>query len=146
MTKEIIGKVLDKAKDDSFRFVSKKYFNARFVEVSVTQITSGAKIIGEIISKETFNPYFDKPTDIRYIDDSDEGLASKSLYIATVESLVLIEKHNRCEALYPPTPGSNVFEADESDIKIALGLDNEGIDIGPLKDVKELFNKINHDK
>ena len=87
MTKEIIGKVLDKAKDDKFQIVSKKYFHARFIEVSIDQMAKGAKIIGEITSKETLNPYFDKPTDIRYLADEDETPTSKSLYFSNILNL-----------------------------------------------------------
>lgn len=145
MTREIIGKVLDKAKDDKFQIVSKKYFNVRFVEVPIDQLAKGAKIIGEISSIETLNPYFDKPTDIRYLADDDETPTSKSLYIFNVESLAVIENHKRHEISYPPIPGTNVFEADESDMRVALGLNDSGIDIGYLKDGRGLFLKINHD-
>jgi DNA helicase HerA-like ATPase len=146
MTREIIGKVLDKAKDDKFQIVSKKYSHARFIEVTIDQMAKGAKIIGEISSTETLNPYFDKPTDIRYLADDDETPTSKSLYISNVESLAIIENHNRGEILYPPIPGTNVFEADESDIRLALGLSESGIDIGYLKDGRGLFLKIKHDQ
>lgn len=146
MTREIIGKVLDKAKEDKFQIVSKKYFHARFVEVSIDQMVKGAKIIGEISSTETLNPYFDKPTDIRYLADDDETPTSKSLYISNVESLAVIENHKRHEISYPPIPGSNVFEADEPDMRVALGLNESGIDIGYLKDGRGLFLKINHDR
>src|SRR4030042_1419692 len=109
MTRAIIGKVLDKAKDDKFQIGSKKYFHVRFVEVPIDQMAKGAKIIGEISSIETLNPYFDKPTDIRYLADDDETPTSKSLYISNVESLAVIENHKRHEISYPPIPSTNVF-------------------------------------
>jgi uncharacterized protein len=146
MTREIIGKVLDKAKEDKFQIVSKKYSHVRFVEVPIDQMLKGAKIIGEITGTETLNPYFDKPTDIRYLADDDETPASKSLYISNVESLAVIENRKRYKMSYPPIPGTNVFEADESDMRVALGLNDSGIDVGYLKDGRGLFLKINQDQ
>ena len=146
MTGEIIGKILDKAKGDRFQIVSKKYSHVHFVSVPINQMENGAKIIGEISSTETLNPYFDKPTDIRYLADDDETPTSKSLYISNVESLAVIVNNEKQEKSYPPIPGTNVFEADESDIRIALGLIESGIDIGHLKDGRGLFLKINQDR
>ena len=71
---DIIGKVLDKAKTDSFQFVSKKPFKAKFVEVKIDHIPPDAKIVGEITEKEAINPYFERPADIRYVKDKDEGV------------------------------------------------------------------------
>jgi len=78
---EIIGKVLDKAKPDSFSFVSTKFYDAKFVELKVDYIDKGLKLIGEIIEKETLNPYFEKPTDIKYINEKDESIIARSLYV-----------------------------------------------------------------
>jgi DNA helicase HerA-like ATPase len=141
---ETIGKVLDKAKTDSFQFVSKKPFKAKFVEVKIDHISSNARIIGEITEKESINPYFERPADIRYVKDNDEGVNVRSLYVSKVDILALINNGERTEVLFPPLPGSNVSEAKESNVKIALSLGESGIDIGYLKGYKNLPFKILH--
>jgi len=130
---EIIGKVLDKAKPDSFSFVSTKFYDAKFVELKVDYIDKGLKLIGEIIEKETLNPYFEKPTDIKYINEKDESIIARSLYVSKVKPLAMVKDGKRYEVLSPPLPGSNVFVAEESDIRVALELEDKGIDIGFLK-------------
>lgn len=141
---ETIGKVLDKAKTDSFQFVSKKPFTAKFVEVKIDHISPDAKIIGEIIEKESINPYFERPADIRYVKDNDEVVNVRSLYVSKVDILALINNGERTEVSFPPLPGSNVFEAKEANVKIALSLGESGIDIGHLKGYKNLPFKILH--
>ena len=141
---DIIGKVLDKAKTDSFQFVSKKPFKAKFVEVKIDHISSDARIIGEITEKESINPYFERPADIRYVKDNDEGVNVRSLYVSKVDIFALINNGERTEVSFPPLPGSNVFEAKESNVRIALSLGESGIDIGHLKGYKNLPLKIPH--
>lgn len=133
MPEEVIGKVLDKANTESFQFVSTRFFQTDFVKVKVDHAGKGARIIGEIVSKEAINPYFDKPTIIRYIEENDENIIRHSLYLSKVKPLALIHNDIAGEVDFPPLPGSNVFPAEESDISIALGLEKEGIDIGYLK-------------
>jgi hypothetical protein len=101
---ETIGKVLDKAKTDSFQFVSKKPFKAKFVEVKIDHISPDAKIIGEITEKESINPYFERPADIRYVKDNDEGVNVRSLYVSKVDILALINNGERTEVSFPPLP------------------------------------------
>lgn len=139
---KIIGKVLDKANTDYFYFVSTEYFDANFVEVNVDHVYSGAIIIGEIIGKESLNPYFEKPTDIRYVDSEDEQVAKRSLFQAKVRAIAIINGEKRFEVSFPPKPGTNVLKAKEADIRIALGLLTEGIDIGTLSDYNGLPFKI----
>ena len=133
---ETIGKVLDKAKTDSFQFVSKKPFKAKFVEVKIDHISNNARIIGEITEKESINPYFERPADIRYVKDKDEGVNVRSLYVSKVDILTLINNGERTEVSFPPLPGSNVFEAKEADIRLALDLKESGMDIGNLTGYK----------
>jgi len=130
---EIIGKVLDKATPNGFLFVSTKYFNVKFVEIRADHISNGSKIIGEIIEREALNPYFERPTDVRYINEKDETIMERSLYVARVNPLAIVQNGEQTEVSFPPLPGSNVYEAKEPDIRIALRLQNEGIDIGVLK-------------
>mgnify|MGYP001605199728 CR=1 FL=1 len=118
--KKIIGKVLEKANTDEFDFVANKYFQGSYVEVMMKHILQEAKIIGEIIHREAINPYFEKATTINYLSDEDESIKSQSLYIIKVRPLAVIHKGHLKEVEFPPLPGSNVFEADESDIRLAL--------------------------
>jgi hypothetical protein len=53
----IVGKILDKAKTDVFYFVSDSYFDSAFVEAKADHVRPGAKIIGEVIEKESLNYY-----------------------------------------------------------------------------------------
>ena len=142
---ETIGKVLDKAKTDSFQFVSKKPFKAKFVEVKIDHISNNARIIGEITEKESINPYFERPADIRYVKDKDEGVNVRSLYVSKVDILTLINNGERTEVSFPPLPGSNVFEAKEADIRLALDLKESGMDIGNLTGYK-LALKLSYNK
>lgn len=143
--KKVIGKVLEKANTDEFDFVANKYFQGSYVEVMMKHILQEAKIIGEIIHREAINPYFEKATTINYLSDEDESIKSQSLYIIKVRPLAVIHKGHLKEVEFPPLPGSNVFEADESDIRLALELEDKGIDIGFLKDFNLPF-KISPDK
>ncbi|MFZ3123255.1 MAG: ATP-binding protein [Thermodesulfovibrionales bacterium] len=111
----------------------------------VDHIERGAKIIGEIIEKEALNPYIENPSDVKYIKEDDESLTSKSVYIAKVKSLAIISNGSRKELTFPPLPGSNVYEAEENDIRLALRLEDVGIDIGFIKGYKLPF-KISHNK
>jgi DNA helicase HerA-like ATPase len=131
--REIIGKVLDKAGTESFQFVSNKFFSDKFVEVRIDHISSGAKIIGEVIEREAVNSYFERPTDIRYVKEGDESVSTRSLYISNVRLLAVIMDGRRSEFLCPPLPGSNVYVAEEPDIKLALELEDKGIDVGFIK-------------
>lgn len=99
----IIGKVLDKSTQEIFKFASTKYFDAQFIEVKADHITSGAKIIGEIIEKEAINPYIENPTDVKYIKEDDESLTLKSVYIAKVKSLAIISNGIRKDVTFPPS-------------------------------------------
>lgn len=133
MTEEILGKILDNANSDTFQFVSIKYFQNKFVKVNMNHVGEGTKLIGEIISIESVNPYFEKPTIIRYVEENDENISLQSLYLAKVRPLALIRDGQPKEVDFPPFPGSNVITADETDVSIALGIENEGIKIGGLK-------------
>jgi len=130
---EIIGKVLDKAKTDNFLFVSTKFFNTKFVEVKADHIEEGLKLIGEVTEKEALNSYFERPADIRYIEEESETITARSLYVARVKPLAMVKDGKQTEVISPPLPGSNVFKAEEHDIKVALSIEDEGIDIGSLK-------------
>ncbi len=142
---DIIGKVLDKARTDSFQFASKKCFDAKFVEVRTDHISSGTKIIGEITEKESLNPYFERPTDIRYVSDKDESVSDRGLYVSKVNIFALIDNGIRTEVSFPPLPGSNVFKAKEADIRLALDLKESGVDIGNLSGYK-LALKLSYNK
>lgn len=142
----VIGKVLDKANTDFFHFVSSEYFDANYVAVNVDHVHEGAKIIGEIIEKESLNPYFENPTDIRYIDSVDEQVANRSLFLAKVRTISMVTGNIRKDVSFPPKPGTNVVKAEDVDIKIALGLANDGLDIGTLSDYNRLSFKISSDQ
>lgn len=143
---KIIGKVLDKAEVDVFQFVSTKYFPNKFVKVKMNHIGEDAKLIGEVISTESVNPYFEKPNIIRYVEEQDENIARQSLYLVKVRPLALIQDSQSKDVDFPPSPGSNVFTAEESDVRIALGVENNGIEIGILKGQANLPVKISPDK
>ncbi|MEW6107851.1 MAG: ATP-binding protein [Nitrospirota bacterium] len=130
---EVIGKVLDKATTDVYQFVAKGFFKARFVEVNAEHISKGAKIIGEVSDKQAINPYFERPMDVKYVSDEDETVPARTIYVGTVRTLALIRNNEQVEVPFPPAPGSNVFEADQDDIRLALKLGQDGIDIGILK-------------
>lgn len=141
MTK-VIGKVIEKANIDEFFFVSNKHFQASYVAVLMQHISEQAKIVGEIVDRQAINPYFEKPSTINYINDSDESIKSQSLYMVRVNPLALIRNGRPEEVQFPPLPGSNVLEADDDDIRNALQLSEEGVDIGNLKGSKSLRIKI----
>src|SRR3990172_3803154 len=130
---KLIGKVLDKATTDIFQFTAKSFFNARFVEVNADHISRGAKIIGEISDRQAINPYFDRPMDVKYVRDEDETIPARTIYVGIVRTLALLQNKEQHEVPFPPMPGSNVFEAEEDDIRLALKLGQDGIDIGMLK-------------
>jgi hypothetical protein len=138
----IIGKVLDKASTDFFYFVSSGYYSADFVEVNADHINSGAKIIGEIIGRESFNPYFEKPTDLRYVDSNDEQVAERSLFLSRVRTIAIIDGGKKIDISFPPKPSTNVIKATQDDIRIALGISDVGINIGTLLGYDDLPFKI----
>ena len=146
MAEEIIGKVLDKADSDLFQFVSTKYFHNKFVKVKMKHIGEDVKLIGEVISTESVNPYFEKPNIIRYVEEQDENIARQSLYLVKVRPLSLIQDSQSKEVDFPPSPGSNVFTADESEVRIALEVENNGLGIGVLKGQSRISVKISSDK
>lgn len=146
MSEEILGKVLEKADLDSFQFVSTKYFHNRFIKVKMNHIGEDTKIIGEVISIESVNPYFEKPTIIRYVEEQDESIALQSLYIAKVRPIALIQDGQFKDIDFPPSPGTNVIKADEADVSRALGLEGDGISIGNLKGSINLHVKLSPDK
>lgn len=129
----IIGKIFERANVDEFVFVANKYFQASFVEVKMEHISKEAKIIGEIIHKEAINPYFSKATTINYIITEDETIKNQSLYVTRVKPLALIQNGKLSEIELPPLPGSNVLIAEDDDVRLALGLEREGLEIGQLK-------------
>lgn len=138
----IIGKVIEKANTDEFVFVSNKHFQTSYVAVLMEHISEHSKIIGEIVTKQAINPYFEKPTTINYIDDRDESIKTQSLYMVTVKPLALIRGGHAREVKFPPLPGSNVLEAEDIDIRNALNLPEEGVDIGNLEASRNLRVKI----
>lgn len=128
-----IGKVLDKAKADCFDFVADEYFDSVFVEVKMDHVLVGSRVIGEVIEKESQNPYFQNPTDIKYVDINDEKVSMRSLFVAKVKTLATIDAdHKRIDVSFPPLPGTNVSKAKELDVKLALGLADTGMSIGIL--------------
>ncbi|MGD2090984.1 MAG: ATP-binding protein [Candidatus Aminicenantes bacterium] len=131
-----IGKVLGNANLDSFQFASNKYFDAKFICVPTNQGKYTYKILGEVTKIQVINPYFEKPADIRYIADDDEGVRARSIYVAHVIALGTLIDDKIIDHPFPPIPGSNVFNAEETDIKLSLRLPDDGIDIGILKDHK----------
>ena len=134
--------MLAKASTDNFCFVSSEYYTANYVEVNVDHIQLGAKIIGEIIRKESLNPYFENPTDFRYVDIIDEQVVKRSLFLSQVRTIATIVGEKRIDISFPPKPGTNVIQAEESDIRIALGISKEGINIGTLLGYNSLPFKI----
>ncbi|MCL0077088.1 ATP-binding protein, partial [Dehalococcoidia bacterium] len=133
MTKAI-GKVVDKAGIGEFSFVATQYFQGDFVELEI--VYSGGKkatIVGEIIHKEATNPYFEKPSAINYLSEKDESITSWNLYIVKVKPIAVIDGEGTKKLDFPPSPGTNVYSAEESTISHVLGLENQGIPIGHLK-------------
>lgn len=137
--KNPIGKVLDKSSTKEFSFVATEYFKAEFVEIPINYSESKkATIVGEIIYKEAFNPYFEKPSSINYISEKDESITSWNLYIVKVKPIAVFEDDLIKKLDFPPQPGVNVYIADKSLITRALGLENDGISVGFLKQLTSL--------
>ncbi len=137
--KNPIGKVLDKSSTKEFSFVATEYFKGEFIEIPINY-SEGKKatIVGEIIYKEAFNPYFEKPSSINYMSEKDESITSWNLYIVKVKPIAVVEEDTNTKIDFPPPPGVNVYIADNSLITRALGLENNGISIGILKQIKSL--------
>lgn len=132
----VLGKVIANATADNFSFISKKGFRAHFVSVANKGIYGDATFIGEIIEQQVINPFFEKPSSVRYIDDQDENIAQQSLYLSMVRLIAVIQERRAHEVIYPPLPGLNVYQAEDADIRLALHLEDKGIDIGFVKDYK----------
>lgn len=137
--KNSIGKVLDKSSTKEFSFVATEYFKGEFVEIPINYSESKkATIVGEIIYKEAFNPYFEKASSINYISEKDESITSWNLYIVKVKPIAVVEDDAITKIDFPPPPGVNVYIADNSLITRALGLENNGISVGFLRQIKSL--------
>ncbi|MBT9132253.1 MAG: hypothetical protein DDT33_00767 [Firmicutes bacterium] len=144
--KNPIGKVLDKSSTREFSFVATEYFASEFVEVSITYPEGEeAIIIGEIIHKEAINPYFDKPSVINYLSEKDESITSWNLYVAKVKPIAVVRTDGARKLDFPPPPGANVYSAGESLITRVLGLENQGISIGHLKQLRDLRMQVSED-
>lgn len=129
-----VGKVLGKSTPQEFNFVSSDYLDGKYIEVEV-EMKSGqkAKIIGQIVSIEAVNPYFENPSLINYVGSKDESMASHTLYMVKAKIISTLVDDKKGKYNLPPSPGLNVFLADDKDIKIALGLKEIGIKIGSLR-------------
>lgn len=137
--KKPIGKVLDKSSIREFSFVATKYFQGEFVEVEIVYSEDKkATIVGEIVYKEAINPYFEKPSTINYLSDKDESISSWNLYIVKVKPIAVVGAKGIKKLDFPPSPGTNVYSAEESIISRVLGLENQGIPIGHLKQLGSL--------
>ena len=144
--KKPIGKVLDKSSTKEFSFVAVEYFEGDFVEVDVTYSKNKkATIVGEIVHKEAINPYFEKPSTINYLSEKDESVTSWNLYIVKVKPIAIVENDGIKKLDFPPPPGINVYSADETVISRVLGLANQGIPIGYLKQLKDLRINLSED-
>jgi DNA helicase HerA-like ATPase len=142
----LIGKVLDKSNTREFSFVATEYFDGEFVEVEVIYSEDKkATIVGEIISKEAINPYFEKPSVINYLGEGDESITSWNLYIVKVKPIAVVGPEGIKKLDFPPPPGTNVYSAEESIISRVFGLENQGIPIGHLKPLKNLKIPISED-
>lgn len=134
-----IGKVLDKANTKEFSFVATEYFEGDFVKVQINyREDKDATLVGEVVYKEAINPYFDKPTTINYLNKDDESITAWNLYIAKVKPIGVIETDGIKKLDFPPTPGMNVYSADERVIRNVLELKSKGLLIGYLKQLKNL--------
>jgi DNA helicase HerA-like ATPase len=137
--KNAIGKVLDKSSTKEFSFVATEYFKGEFVEIPINYSESKkVTIVGEIIYKEALNQYFEKPSSINYISEKDESITSWNLYIVKVKPIALVEDDVIKKIDFPPPPGVNVYIADKISITRALGLENTGISVGFLRQLKSL--------
>lgn len=144
--RKLIGKVLDKATTKDFSFAATTYFEGDFVEVDVSFSESKKGIvIGEVVTKETFNSYFENPSIIRYLKEDGESLASESLYIIKVKPIAIIEDEKVKKLDFPLPPGINVYSADENRISRVLGFENQGIPIGYLKQLSNLRVNLSED-
>ncbi len=128
-----IGKILEKTNTNEIQFVSRSHFKGSFVEIKMEHLNTEARIIAEITSKEVVNPYFERPSTINYLKEEDESIKNYSLYLVKAKPLALFNDGKIEEVNFPPLPGSNVFEAQDSDILKALRLPSEGMEIGVLK-------------
>jgi len=137
---KVIGKVITDCSTESFIFVSTEMYDTKFVCVKVRNDKGEVKYIGEVVEKQTINPYFENPTDIKYISKDDENISKKSLYLSKVRLLSLIQNNHRKEIDFPPLPGLNVYAAEEPDIKLSLSLSSQGLNIGHIKNHNIKFN------
>jgi len=138
MSREVLGKVLDKCTPYEFSFVSARSAAGHYVAVDV----EGSTMIGEIIEREAVNPYFNKPTVLAYLPEDNDDINSQALYVSKVRPVGRICDGKRRDVDIPPKPGSNVYSAAVPEIRLALALGDQGADIGTLKaqpDVKVLL-------
>ena len=137
MSGKIVGKVLGKTDEKLLQFVSISYFPDKFIKIEMKHISEGLYLIGQIVSIEPSNPYFDKAISIRYVEEKDESVTNQSLYISKVKPLVFIQNGTITDIDFPPAPGSNVLTINEDELRIAIGLEQTGIEIGVLKGFSE---------
>ena len=144
--KHPIGKVLDKSSIREFSFVATEYFQGEFVKVEIVYSEDKkATIVGEIVYKEAINPYFEKPSAINYLSDKDESITSWNLYVVKVKPIAVVGADGIKKLDFPPPPGTNVYSAEESIISCVLGLENQGIPIGHLKQLSSLKIHLSED-
>lgn len=130
---DIIGKILGKPNLESFDIVADFYSDVKFVCVPTDYTQKTYKIIGEVTRVEVSNPFFEKPSDLRYTVEGDQSIISRNFYIFNVNILGVIEGNNVEYKLIPPLPGSDVYPAEEGDVKRILKIADDGIEIGFLK-------------
>ncbi|MHB8579896.1 MAG: ATP-binding protein [Ignavibacteriaceae bacterium] len=141
-----IGKVYEISRKNGLLFVSSKYYSDQFVKIEMSHIGNDVFLIGEVISIQAFNPYFDKPNTIRYIEENDESLSAHSLFLSNIRPLAYLQNNIPLNLNFPPSPGSNVYVANNEEIQIALGIESDGIRIGNLSGKNNLDIKISATK
>ena len=134
----IIGRVFQNNDNNTFTFASSNYYSDKFVETHIDDNDgSDMKIISKVLSVNAINKRFNNPDFIRYIEEH-EVFSDEALYLYIMVEIACIDKRNNVvNQYYPHYPGQKVYKTDINSVKLAYDLNNEGIEIGYLENIKD---------
>ena len=146
MNEKSIGKVLQVTGSANISFVSTQYYAGKFVKLPMDHIAQGITLLGEVTSIDAVNPYFEKAATVRYVEEADESVTSQTVFVSHFRPLAYLKGGTPYDSSFPPSPGSRVFLADDREIQIALGLEDDGVSVGSLLGKENLSVKLSINK
>ena len=137
MNEEVLGTVVSTMEGPSpsrvdFVVVNGKAHKGMFVELEYSEGTMIC-MVDELIKT---NRYFERPDSVKAIGDELEKnfpAADWEFLIAKAKPLGVFTEKLIQRSTFPPSPGTKVFVAENSNIKRFLKLDDEGLNLGQIQ-------------